>query len=352
MDSALRFYEHAQDYLSLVRVHCYMGNIEKASEIANDTGDRAASYHLARHYEGHDDIKQAVHFYTRAQAYNNAIRLCKENGLDDQLMNLALLSNPEDMMEAACYYEEKGTHMDRAVSLYHKAMRALLKSGDTEKIVFFANVSRQKELFIMAANYLQSLDWRKDPEILKTIIGFYTKGRAPDLLAGFYEACAQVEIDDYQNYEKALDALTEALKCISKAKDSSGQQEARLADMQHKITLIKKFVYARRLYAENAGEAVRLCEALLEEPELDPAVRIGDAFGFLVEHHCQQGNFQEAYRKLEELQKLLPSQNIRYYISQASLEALQKEMGLPMDRSDRRHNVKEEDEVEEDLNVP
>lgn len=149
------------------------------------------------------------------------------------------------------------------------------------------------------------------------------------------------------------------------------------------------------MYAENAGEAVRLCEALLEEPELDPAVRIGDAFGFLVEHHCQQGNFQEviffslfirlnyimikgkhphpalssihfqtrslifftfffsqAYRKLEELQKLLPSQNIRYYISQASLEALQKEMGLPMDRSDRRHNVKEEDEVEEDLNVP
>lgn len=139
----------------------------QASEIANDTGDRAASYHLARHYEGHDDIKQAVHFYTRAQAYNNAIRLCKvrhstvyicfliyikyflffimfvhsllllqsfsqcvvdvcvpylkqENGLDDQLMNLALLSNAEDMMEAACYYEEKETHMDRAVALYHK----------------------------------------------------------------------------------------------------------------------------------------------------------------------------------------------------------------------------------------
>lgn len=44
----------------------------------------------------------------------------------------------------------------------------------------------------MAANYLQSLDWRKNPDILKTIIGFYTKGRALDLLAGFYEACAQV----------------------------------------------------------------------------------------------------------------------------------------------------------------
>uniref|UniRef100_A0A669DHS2 Intraflagellar transport 140 n=1 Tax=Oreochromis niloticus TaxID=8128 RepID=A0A669DHS2_ORENI len=379
LDSALHFYECAQDYLSLVRIYCYRGDIQKASEIANNTGDRAASYHLARHYEGHD-IKQAVHFYTRAQAYNNAIRLCKENGLDDQLMNLALLSNPEDMMEAACYYEEKGSHLDRAVALYHKAgyvSRALelafatqqfgalemiaedlnessdpallarcsdffsthskyeksvellvaakkvplrhsitclpvnpficltlscsnrdsknsnYFSGDTEKIVFFANVSRQKDLFILAANYLQSLDWRKDPDILKTIIGFYTKGRAPDLLAGFYEACAQVEIDDYQNYEKALDALTEASKCLSKAKDaSSGQLEVRLADLQHKITLIRKFVHIRSLYSEDAGEAVQLCEALLEEPELDPAVRIGDAFGFLIEHHCQQGNFQ------------------------------------------------------------
>lgn len=57
----------------------------------------------------------------------------------------------------------------------------------------------------------------------------------------------KVEIDDYQNYEKALDALTEAFKCVSKAKDAStGKQEARLADLQHKITLIKKFVQARR----------------------------------------------------------------------------------------------------------
>ena len=47
-----------------------------------------------------------------------------------------------------------------------------------------------------------------------------------------------------------------------------------------------------RLYEEDAGEAVRLCEALLEEGDLDAAVRIGDAYGFLVEHHCQKGNFQ------------------------------------------------------------
>ena len=71
-------------------------------------------------------------------------------------------------------------------------MKALLKSGDTEKIVFFAGVSRQKDVYVMAANYLQSLDWRKDPEIMKNIIQFYTKGRALESLASFYDACAQV----------------------------------------------------------------------------------------------------------------------------------------------------------------
>ena len=73
-----------------------------------------------------------------------------------------------------------------------QAMKALLKSGDTEKIVFFANVSRQREIYVMAGHYLQSLDWQTDPEIMKNIIGFYTKGRAPEALAGFYDACAQV----------------------------------------------------------------------------------------------------------------------------------------------------------------
>lgn len=61
--------------------------------------------------------------------------------------------------------------------------------------------------------------------------------------------------------------------------------------------------------------------------------------------------FVQAYRKLEELQRLLPAQNIRYYISQASLEALQREMGVPIHRQDNRLGGKEEDEVEEDLSV-
>ncbi|XP_042828372.1 intraflagellar transport protein 140 homolog isoform X1 [Panthera tigris] len=484
MDAALHYYELAQDYFSLVRIHCFQGNIQKAAEIANESGNWAASYHLARQYESQEEVRQAVHFYARAQAFNNAIRLCKENGLDDQLMNLALLSSPEDMTEAALYYEDKGEHVDRAVMLYHKAghfskalelafatqqfvalqliaedldessdpallarcsdfflehnqyekavelllaakkhhealqlcleqnmtiteemaekmtvpkdskdlseesrrqlleqianccmrqgsyhlatkkytqagnklkaMRALLKSGDTEKIVFFAGVSRQKEIYIMAANYLQSLDWRKEPEIMKTIIGFYTKGRALDLLASFYEACAQVEIDEYQNYDKAHGALTEAYKCLAKAKAKSPlDQETKLAQLQSKMTLVKRLIQARRTYAEDPKEAVKQCELLLEEPELDSSVRVGDVYSFLVQHYLQTEEFQAAYRYLEEMRKKVPSANMSYYVSQQTVDAVHRGLGLPVMRamSGRVHHNSVDDRREADEEV-
>lgn len=60
--------------------------------------------------------------------------------------------------------------------------------------------------------------------------------------------------------------------------------------------------------------------------------------------------FLQAYQKVEELQKLLPSQSVRYYISQASLDAL-REMGFNLDRGDHKHVLREDDEVEEDLTV-
>ena len=74
-------------------------------------------------------------------------------------------------------------------------MKSLLKSGDTERIIYFANVCRQKQVYIMAANYLQSLDWKKDPDIMKDIIQFYTRAKSMVLLAGFYDSCAQVCYD-------------------------------------------------------------------------------------------------------------------------------------------------------------
>ena len=46
-DQALQFYEVAKDFPSLVRVLCSYGNFEKAAEIVEESGSRAAAYQLA-----------------------------------------------------------------------------------------------------------------------------------------------------------------------------------------------------------------------------------------------------------------------------------------------------------------
>lgn len=71
-------------------------------------------------------------------------------------------------------------------------MKALLRSGDTPKIILFANTAKSKDIFRMGGNYLQTLNWREDASLMRQIESFYMKANAMDSLALFYEACAQV----------------------------------------------------------------------------------------------------------------------------------------------------------------
>lgn len=56
-----------------------------------------------------------------------------------------------------------------------KALKCLIRSGDTDKITFFAGVCRHPEIYTMAANYLQTLDWHARPELAQSIVSFYSK---------------------------------------------------------------------------------------------------------------------------------------------------------------------------------
>ena len=46
---------------------------------------------------------------------------------------------------------------------------------------------------------------------------FYQKAKAFDNLSSFFEACSNVEIDEYRDYEKAIAALKESIKHMSKS---------------------------------------------------------------------------------------------------------------------------------------
>ncbi|CDW52938.1 hypothetical protein TTRE_0000120001 [Trichuris trichiura] len=67
-----------------------------------------------------------------------------------------------------------------------KAMKALIINGDWQKIVLFTNAAKSRELYIIAANYLCTLDWHATPEISNSIVQFYKKASAYEQLANFY----------------------------------------------------------------------------------------------------------------------------------------------------------------------
>ena len=77
MDAALEHYARAGDYLSLVRLHCYLGDLERATELAEQSQDPAACFHVARQHESNDNISDALKFFGQAGAFGNAVRLCK-----------------------------------------------------------------------------------------------------------------------------------------------------------------------------------------------------------------------------------------------------------------------------------
>ncbi|XP_063235193.1 intraflagellar transport protein 140 homolog [Bacillus rossius redtenbacheri] len=489
MDEAVSCYQRAGDFFSLVRVLCFQDDLENASQVASATGDRAACYHLARRYESLGLVKEAVHFFTTARAYANAIRLCKEQHLADSLWTLAQLAGPREQLEAARYFERCDPPApERAVLLYHragklhkaldlafrtqqynalqliavdlnstsdpaliakcarffvdnqqydkavdllavgkqheealqlcrehgievtedlaekltpekgegdeavrarvlegvaecalaqgnyhlatkkftqagnkvKAMKALLKSGDTEKIVFFANVSRQREIYVMAGNYLQSLDWKGSPDVLRNIVAFYTKGRAPELLANFYVACAQAEVDVYQNYEKALGALGEAHRCLSKVTSPRDplQHQRAVEELEARTALVSKFLDIRRLLERgDAPAALGQCRQLLQGARLDAqsAVRKGDVLALMIQHHTAAGAFRDAQRLVEEFRHACPGTSLAHHVPAATIDKIARGVGLPVDMlvpragaapPDERSNAADDDEDE------
>ena len=232
----------------------------------NADSDPALIQKCADYFVQNEQIEKAVDLLATGKKYIEALELIQEHNIslsEDLAEKMTVqkvekdlererlrISTLERIGEIAFYQGNYHLATKKFTQAGNKlrAMKALLKSGDTEKICFFAQVSRQREIYIMAGNYLQSLDWQNQPEILRNIINFYSKGKAMDLLANFYVACAQVEIDDFQNYEKALHALNEASKCLAKVVDprDSEVHERAIDVVNRRMSTIKRYLDVKK----------------------------------------------------------------------------------------------------------
>jgi len=196
---------------------------------------------------------------------------------------------------------ELASHYYMQVGDIMKAAKCLLKLGDLEKIIVFANNARSSEIYVLAANFLQTSDWHNDPNLMKAIINFYSKAKSYHHLAGFYDGCASLEIDEYRDYEKAAAALKEALKFANKA--TTPDKENRIQQLQQKLFFVEKFVEARNMAETNPQEMLRLCQQLLENPGVENAIRAGDVYAQMVECYYQNRDMNSAYSLINQMQK-------------------------------------------------
>lgn len=52
----MQFYETAKDFYSLVRILCFNGQLTRAAEIVEESGCKAAAYHLARRLSVENEV--------------------------------------------------------------------------------------------------------------------------------------------------------------------------------------------------------------------------------------------------------------------------------------------------------
>ncbi|OON21029.1 tetratricopeptide repeat protein [Opisthorchis viverrini] len=380
MVEAAKHLESKQAFASkAVLLYHKAGYVSKAVELAFQTHQFAALQSVAGSLDDRIDpvlLRRCAEFFVQnnqfdravdvlasGKQYWDALKLCAEYNVPvtEELVEKMTPTqlNTDDQQEGSVSGSERTSILIELGELclgqgqYHlackkftqagsriAAMKALIRSGDTEKIIFFANVSKQKEIYVMAANYLQTLEgWRTNVDTMRTIVQFYTRGRAPESLAFFYEACAHAEIEDFGSYEKATGALTEAYKVLIKAVNSPITNEASELRLQKRLTLIKnkaamckQFAETQLLFSVDPLEAMRNCQSLLENIEPGDIVRPGDVYAAMIREFVAKEKYQAALSCMHEMRERLAGsiQSVLQYLDRDTVDRLQKALNLPI----------------------
>lgn len=386
MIEAAAYFEEHQQYEKAVQLYSRAGDTARALQLCFDAQLFSSLSSLVENMDSNSTsmspqlLSRCASFFLEHQQFDKAVMLYIKSGEITLGMDLCLQHNivvTEEMAEHMTLdKDDSGTeqaeqHNRKRLELlfklakccklqgqYHlackkytqagdkvKAMKALIKSGDTDKINFFANVSRHRDIYVMAANYLQTLDWHNDQAIMKNIIQYYTKAKELNSLSGFYEACSQVEIDEYRDYEKAFSALKEALKYMIKARVPD--KEERLAALQQRIFLVEKFVHARKLVKSDPEQMIKICQQLLHQSDLEQGIRVGDVFALMIEYSHAQADMSQAYLLIEQMR----TRNIILspYLDREMIESIYRAVGMePVFEEAEEDDGMEEDIVTED----
>lgn len=118
--------------------------------------------------------------------------------------------------------------------------------------------------------------------------------------------------------------------------------------------IIERFIEARKCAKSKPNDMVDICENLLEEPQLESAIRVGDCLGMLVEHFHQTGDMKQSYHFMVDMKerRIL----LHPYIDALVLDEVHQAVGVPLNEegddnrvADGSDNEELDDEIDEEV---
>ncbi|XP_065569457.1 intraflagellar transport protein 140 homolog isoform X2 [Artemia franciscana] len=259
--------------VNAAKLYAKAGYILKALELANlaeDTSDviesileniprnldKEIALEIANEMVQREQWQSAVQLYAIGGEVETAVSLAKIHHLRLCSSTLELFNIKEDISNNGnTVILEKIAELCMDSGLYSEAaqkynqsgnktlaIKALEKLGDVEKVIIYASAARDVEVYVSAANYLQSENWKLNKRYEKTIISFYAKAKAYDHLALFHISTAQAYAEDEEDFLKALSYSKDAAKAIRKFSNLSSCKET----IDKKIKTIQSFCQKKR----------------------------------------------------------------------------------------------------------
>ena len=307
-------------------------SLDEISEFLTIKTDINTLLKCGKYFQDSQRWSKSALCYTLAKKFDIVIDLCTKFKIKLPINIMKELSEntsePEIIQQFALLCEQQNEFSIAAqlfikLKDYLSAIKSLIRSGDTNKVIKLANHMKKKEIYILSANYLQTLNPKENDEIFKNIILFYNKSNSLDKLARFYESTARIEIDEYQNYIKGLEFIKKAIDLLHKSDDFKNKNII-LNSLQIKFNLITLYIRATELIESDPKKSIIICVELLKSKEIETCLRSDDVYIIMVQCYVVLGNFKNAFKILNDLNE--SGTDLTYYLNLNEIQKIYKEV--------------------------
>lgn len=296
--------------ISLCLENQLVGALAEISDTITDKSDHEVLENAANFFVAREDWARAAYFLALAHNFQGASKIANEHDIQLPASLMEELAQTADEVEAkqvALLCEQQqlfniASKVWMRLNDHISAMKDIIRGDDPEKVIRFANKLKRKDAFIMAADYLADQNPREGEPFFITAMQFYQRAGSYDKISQFLERSAQTEIDDFQDYKKALDLLRRAHQTMAKT-EMTRDREAIVMSQLQKIRWIEMYIEASECVQSDPMRMQCICNELLQTRGVDICLRLEDVYMLLVQYFVELGNFTQAQRILENMRK-------------------------------------------------